>query len=54
MITNLDYLAISFIIAMIFLVIIVITISFGIIRNKKQSYKLNIKKYRRRVDDFYE
>lgn len=34
MITNLDCLAISFIIAMISLVIIVITISFGIIRNK--------------------
>jgi hypothetical protein len=43
MITNLDYLAISFIIAMISLVTIIITISFDIIRNKKQSYKLNTK-----------
>ena len=43
MITNLDYLAISFIIAMISLVTIVTTISFGIIKDKKQSYKLNTK-----------
>ena len=44
MITNLDCLAISFTIAMISLVTIVTTtISFGIIKNKKQSYKLNTK-----------
>lgn len=43
MITNLDCLAISFIIAMISLVTIVTTISFDIIKNKKQSYKLNTK-----------
>ena len=50
MITNLDYLAISFIITMISLVTIVTTISFGIIKNKKRSYKLNTKK----MDNFYE